>query len=385
MSGKVSSEVPLSTEAQEAKEMVHQQLMRKMANKMMAEAIEEERQRRIKESETEEAAERQKAYNQLILVQEDLVRTINLMRVKSEAEIEQAQRVTQEKKAAVHEELLHKAAAKEVDAQAEVERNRRIEESKEEDSEINVKRRQTYDRLITVQEDLLKTIQRMKADEQIKVEQQTRVAAGQKQVMQEQLVKKLGAKSADSAMEEERDRRVESNLDEDEIKRRVNIANKMIDVQKELLATHHPVKAIHGPMSQTVLEEAKAHFQEQLLRKAAQKAADAAMDEEQRRRVAEAPLSPEGGVSDAQAEVLESIVRQASKKKAQELSSTTQQEYILAETKARSQEEAVRKIHQKEADKAMDEERKHRIDESEGKRHPVVSPELKKEIEHHSK
>lgn len=81
MSGQVSNEVPLSSEAQEAKEMVHQQLMRKMATKMMAEAIEEERQRRIKESEMEEGAERQKAYNQLIVVQEDLVRTINLMRV----------------------------------------------------------------------------------------------------------------------------------------------------------------------------------------------------------------------------------------------------------------------------------------------------------------
>lgn len=68
------------------------------------------------------------------------------------------------------------------------------------------------------------------------------MAAGQKQVMQEQLIKKIGAKSADSAMEEERERRVESNLDEQEIKRRVNIANKMIDVQKELLATHQPIK-----------------------------------------------------------------------------------------------------------------------------------------------
>lgn len=72
------------------------------------------------------------------------------------------------------------------------------------------------------------------------------------------------------------------------------------------------------------------------------------------RRVAEVPLKPEGGVSDAQAEVLESIVRQANKKKAQELSNATQQDYIMAEAKARSQEEAVRKIHQKEADKAMD-------------------------------
>lgn len=60
--------------------------------------------------------------------------------------------------------------------------------------------------------------------------------------MQEQLVKKVGAKTADSAMEEERDRRVESNLDENEIKRRVTIANKMLDVQKELLATHQPIK-----------------------------------------------------------------------------------------------------------------------------------------------
>ena len=70
--------------------------------------------------------------------------------------------MTQEKKVAVHEELLHRAAAKTVDAQAEAERSRRIEESKEEDSEINVKRRETYNRLVTVQEDLLKTIHRMK-------------------------------------------------------------------------------------------------------------------------------------------------------------------------------------------------------------------------------
>ena len=82
-------------------------------------------------------------------------------------------------------------------------------------------------------------------DEQLKEEQQARVAAGQKQVMQEQLIKKIGAKNADSAMEEERERRVESNLDEQEIKRRVNIANKMIDVQKELLATHQPIKVYY--------------------------------------------------------------------------------------------------------------------------------------------
>ena len=70
------------------------------------------------------------------------------------------------------------------------------------------------------------------------------MAAGQKQVMQEQLVKKISAKSADSAMEEERVRRVEGSLSEEEIQRRINIAHKMIDVQKELLASHQPVKVL---------------------------------------------------------------------------------------------------------------------------------------------
>ena len=77
-----SNEVPLSANAQEAKEMMHQQLMRKMANKMMAAAIEEERQRRIQsEKEEEEDTVRRKAFDQLVVVQEDLVRCLNLMKV----------------------------------------------------------------------------------------------------------------------------------------------------------------------------------------------------------------------------------------------------------------------------------------------------------------
>ena len=68
------------------------------------------------------------------------------------------------------------------------------------------------------------------------------------------------------------------------------------------------------------------------------------------RRIEEA--SP--GLSDAQAEVLEQITRKASIKKAKEMADATQREYILAETKARAQEDTVRKIHQKQADKAME-------------------------------
>ena len=74
--------VPLSADAQDAKELMQQQLLRKMANKMMAEAIEEERQRRIKaELEPEDDTVRRKAFDQLIVVQEDLVRCLNRMKV----------------------------------------------------------------------------------------------------------------------------------------------------------------------------------------------------------------------------------------------------------------------------------------------------------------
>lgn len=79
------SAVPLSEQAQEHKEMMQQELMRSMANKLMAAALEEERQRRIKEMEGQGAEDedsvRRKAYGQLVVVQEDLIRTLNLMKV----------------------------------------------------------------------------------------------------------------------------------------------------------------------------------------------------------------------------------------------------------------------------------------------------------------
>ena len=52
--------------------------------------------------------------------------------------------------------------------------------------------------------------------------------------------------------------------------------------------------------------------------------------------------------------MLEQIVRKANVKLAKEMADTQQQEYIVAEKKARAQEETMRKVHQKEADKAMD-------------------------------
>ena len=72
------------------------------------------------------------------------------------------------------------------------------------------------------------------------------------------------------------------------------------------------------------------------------------------RRIAEAPQAPKGGVSDAQATVLEDINRRANRKSAHEMEDAVKQEYIQAERKSRAQEEAVRKVHQKEVDKAMD-------------------------------
>ena len=71
------------------------------------------------------------------------------------------------------------------------------------------------------------------------------------------------------------------------------------------------------------------------------------------RRISESGSSPVGA-SPAQAEVLEEIVRKASIKTAKEMADAQQQEYIQAEQKARAQEQAMRKVHQKQADKAMD-------------------------------
>ena len=52
--------------------------------------------------------------------------------------------------------------------------------------------------------------------------------------------------------------------------------------------------------------------------------------------------------------MLESIAREAGKKEAKIMAETARQEYMTAEAKTRSQEETMRKVHQKQADRAMD-------------------------------
>ena len=78
--------VPLSDAAQDAKEAMQQQLVRKMALKMLAEAEEQERERRVQEAgrPPAEDAVRQRALDQIITVQEDLVRALNRMKVSLE-------------------------------------------------------------------------------------------------------------------------------------------------------------------------------------------------------------------------------------------------------------------------------------------------------------
>lgn len=78
------SSVPLSNEAQDAKEAMQQQLVRKMALKMLAVVEEQERARRVEEAAApsmEDDAVRQRALDQIITVQEDLVRALNRMKV----------------------------------------------------------------------------------------------------------------------------------------------------------------------------------------------------------------------------------------------------------------------------------------------------------------
>lgn len=78
------SKSPLTPEAQVTEEEMQEQQLRKMAAKIVDNAAEEERQRRVKEKlSVEEQELRNKAYDKLILVQEDLVRYVNQMKVSS--------------------------------------------------------------------------------------------------------------------------------------------------------------------------------------------------------------------------------------------------------------------------------------------------------------
>ena len=70
------------------------------------------------------------------------------------------------------------------------------------------------------------------------------------------------------------------------------------------------------------------------------------------RRISESSEDP--AYSDAKSDVLTQISRKAAVKEAKQLAEATQQEYVRAEQKARVGEETVRKVHQKQADRAME-------------------------------
>ena len=103
--------------------------------------------------------------------------------------------------------------------------------------------------------------------------------------------------------------------------------------------------------------------------------------------------------SEAKGDVLAEISRKAAIKEAKQLATATQEEYIMAEQKARAGEEMVRKIHQREADHAMEvshplsvtrslthslqREREERVAEMKTKPPHFVPEDLKKEITRH--
>eukprot|EP00731_Ephydatia_muelleri_P017030 Em0010g128a len=346
---------------------------------------------------------------------------------------EQMQRITEEKKVAVHEELIRKATAKKIHQDEEVERNRRIAECDDGSASDSKERQLTYDRLVMVQEDLLRTIRRMQADEQIKLEKehydveqkrelvqesmmrevhkrQSKLAEEEERqrrvnedetgsddaqarhavhdrmaVVEEELLHKVGLRTARLAEEEEKTRRVAelTHLSDEAVKQRIVFANRLLDVQKELISAHPPIKPIAGSLSHQVLDDAKVYMQEQLLRKAHQKEADVAMEEEKERRIKEGIQPAKGYLSLLKSDVLSEINRNASIKQAKEMADAQQLEYVMAEKKAHLQEDMIRKIHQKEADHAMDEEQKKRISELSHKETPHIATELKKEIQEH--
>lgn len=69
-----------SESAQEAKEQMQQQLLAQFAGKMVAELEEDERRRRVEEHSKPDEV-REAVYGRLIVVQEDLLRCLNLLKV----------------------------------------------------------------------------------------------------------------------------------------------------------------------------------------------------------------------------------------------------------------------------------------------------------------
>ena len=72
------------------------------------------------------------------------------------------------------------------------------------------------------------------------------------------------------------------------------------------------------------------------------------------RRISESGVSGSSAYSEAKGDVLSEISRKAAIREAKQLASATQAEYVRADQKTRACEEMVRKVHQKEADQAMD-------------------------------
>lgn len=72
------------------------------------------------------------------------------------------------------------------------------------------------------------------------------------------------------------------------------------------------------------------------------------------RRISEGISSINTTYSDVKSDVLSEITRKAAIKEAKELADATQLEYVRADQKSKAGEETVRKVHQKQADKAMD-------------------------------
>jgi hypothetical protein len=330
-----------------------EEALRKAAQKVVDEAMDEERKRRVSEMDKEISDKTKlQTLDRLVGVQEQLLRQANLAKAKKAIEEERKQRVqaeeTAKKKDAMQEQLRQKAVQKELAKGEEEERKRRMEE----DKELSDQRAKLYDQVISVQEELLQQFRIKLANLEMKHEQQRQVAIDTKVKMQEELLTEINKKEVKKAVAEEQARQSEE-LSPEEIQRRVDISNHLTSVHKELLSKRSQVKPINPVLTHDVLEEIKILMQEQLQRKANQKLADEAMDEEQKRRVTES-TEPNKDFDEKNTRVKEELTRKASVKEAKKAQQEALEEYMKEEKKSHMQEEAIRQANQKMADKMAD-------------------------------
>eukprot|EP00039_Didymoeca_costata_P004840 m.76492 g.76492 ORF g.76492 m.76492 type:complete len:426 (-) comp12562_c0_seq1:4465-5742(-) len=300
-------------------------------------AEEEERQRRIEEG--------QNVNDALLEVQNALIRLRAAREADESMQTEQARRVTEEKKAAVHEQLVRTASQKEASKAMDSEKQRRMtDDDGHTDKVKNV--------LTEVHEEIIKTFE---SPRYLKSAQEA------KTVVNEELLHAIAVKGVSAAVAEEHSRRLQEPVGRSESQ-----SAKIDDLHGELLAKsslEQAKKAEELERERRVIEEKMRNVQEDATRKAMAKQVQALVEEEKSRRQKE-NLKVDEEIAKALSELHTDVIRAVGVRDAKAAADLEQVQRVVEEKKKDVHEQLIRKSSQQRVIIQEEEERSRRIAES---------------------